>query len=597
MAIQHDGRRCLRTAQSAAIHHMLDLNRSVGSSTHGIWRDPWKILVYDSYCRDVISPLLKVGDLRKCGITLHLLLDSERECVSDVPALYFLRPTRANVCRLGDDCAKALYQSFDMNFTPGIPRLLLEELASRSLECGAQMRRISDQHLNFASLEDGFFSLLLPRAYLQLNSPDTTLETVAAVIDEIVAGLFSVIVTLGPVPMLRYPKGGAAEMVASRLGRRLHAELKGHPGLFGEGTSASSLQRPLLVIAERAADTSIMIQHSWSYCALCHDVLDLRLNRLSVQTDLRPGEGATRRQFYDLHGGDLFWKAHLGAPFQVVASDIDKELGEYRAAMAQINADARSGSGGEGGIPDRARSIASSINALPELQEKKRIIDVHMNIATELLSHIKARSLDSYFAIEDALMAGGDLLKEDRATLSALIDTAGTAEDRLRLFLLLVLHPMHCAPDELEAKATALRMAGVDLSAYAQVKRFRVSRYSSSSQATPSGSNSSSTSGQLLSRAMGLAGQVGAGSNLSGVGSALAAGIMQMSPSRRETPILRALAALMDSNGAGEDGYAHLDPRLAAVAAAPVTSRSRGLYSTPFLAPGFPHTFPIVSVT
>jgi hypothetical protein len=53
---------------------------------------------------------------------------------------------------------------------------------------------------------------------------------------------------------------------------------------------------------------------------------------------------------------------------QVVASDIDKELGEYRAAMAQINADARSGSGGEGGIPDRARSIASSINALPELQ-------------------------------------------------------------------------------------------------------------------------------------------------------------------------------------------------------------------------------------
>jgi|MDTC01.3.fsa_nt_gb hypothetical protein len=51
----------------------------------------------------------------------------------------------------------------------------------------------------------------------------------------------------------------------------------------------------------------------------------------------------------------------------------------------------------------------------------------------------------------------------------------GTAEDRLRLFLLLVLHPMHCAPDELEAKATALRMAGVDLSAYAQVKRFRVS--------------------------------------------------------------------------------------------------------------------------
>ena len=41
-----------------------------------------------------------------------------------------------------------------------------------------------------------------------------------------VSGLFSALVTLGVVPVLRYPRGGAAQMVAELLGRRLHDQLK-----------------------------------------------------------------------------------------------------------------------------------------------------------------------------------------------------------------------------------------------------------------------------------------------------------------------------------------------------------------------------------
>ena len=110
----------LRSAQSAALLRMLDLHRDAGERQQ--WHDPWKVLVYDAYCRDIISPLLKVGDLRKQGITLHLLIDGEREAISDVPAIYFMQPTQANVRRLGEDCAKQLYESFYVNFTPAVPR-------------------------------------------------------------------------------------------------------------------------------------------------------------------------------------------------------------------------------------------------------------------------------------------------------------------------------------------------------------------------------------------------------------------------------------------------------------------------------------------
>jgi hypothetical protein len=48
------------------------LNYNKPRDAKEVWDDPWKILIYDQPCRDIISPLLKVGDLRKNGITLHL---------------------------------------------------------------------------------------------------------------------------------------------------------------------------------------------------------------------------------------------------------------------------------------------------------------------------------------------------------------------------------------------------------------------------------------------------------------------------------------------------------------------------------------------
>jgi len=143
----------MRREQIAAINRMLDLNRE--TDERGAWHDPWKILVYDAFCRDIISPLLKKGDLRKRGITLHLLLDSVRDQIADVPAIYFVQPTKANVDRLGSDCAAGLYEAYYLNFTPAVPRVLLEDLAAKTLasENVGQIGKVMDQYLNFSSLE------------------------------------------------------------------------------------------------------------------------------------------------------------------------------------------------------------------------------------------------------------------------------------------------------------------------------------------------------------------------------------------------------------------------------------------------------------
>jgi len=48
------------------------LNLNSGDEAESYWQGVWKVLLYDDYCRDILAPLLKVGELRKQGITLHL---------------------------------------------------------------------------------------------------------------------------------------------------------------------------------------------------------------------------------------------------------------------------------------------------------------------------------------------------------------------------------------------------------------------------------------------------------------------------------------------------------------------------------------------
>ena len=68
----------LKSAQLAAVDSMLSLPSS-SDRNGGDAASPWKILVYDRHTRGIISPLLSVSALRERGVTLHLLLGSERE--------------------------------------------------------------------------------------------------------------------------------------------------------------------------------------------------------------------------------------------------------------------------------------------------------------------------------------------------------------------------------------------------------------------------------------------------------------------------------------------------------------------------------------
>ncbi len=127
----------------------------------------------DRFTKDIIAPLLRVSDLRKHGITLHLVIEAARQPIPDVPAIYFLQPTEANMELLGQDAKSGLYEVMHLNFTTTLPSRLMEQLANAAVKAGCvnKIGKLFDQYLSFVALEPTLFSLALPDAYVQLNDP------------------------------------------------------------------------------------------------------------------------------------------------------------------------------------------------------------------------------------------------------------------------------------------------------------------------------------------------------------------------------------------------------------------------------------------
>jgi hypothetical protein len=205
----------LKTSQLKAVYRMLAFNEDADAFEDdyslppaGSSHNQWKILIYDAACRSIISPLLSVSQLRRRGVTLHLLLNSDREPIPDVPAVYFCRPTKENLARIAQDCAKGLYGRTHLNFVTKLDRSMMEDFAKLVVQTGSldSIGGVHDQYLDFVCLEQQLFSLSKKNSYALYNGPGTSEQMMESAMTDIAYGLFSVVATLGKVPIIRCPK-------------------------------------------------------------------------------------------------------------------------------------------------------------------------------------------------------------------------------------------------------------------------------------------------------------------------------------------------------------------------------------------------------
>lgn len=127
-------------------------------------------------------------------------LNSQRHQIPDVPVVYFIEPTAANLQIISSDLSRSLYADAYINFLYSISRPLMEDFAAQIASSGTSegIAQVYDQYLNFIVGEPDLFSLALGKeTYWALNSAQTADDVLDALIDKIVTGLFSVVVTMG----------------------------------------------------------------------------------------------------------------------------------------------------------------------------------------------------------------------------------------------------------------------------------------------------------------------------------------------------------------------------------------------------------------
>lgn len=574
----------IRDRQSVAVKRMLQFGNPLTKASS--MEPEWKVLIYDRFGQDIISPLLSVSELRDSGVTLYLPLHSDRDAVPDVSAIYFILPTDENISRLCRDMQNELYDRFFFNFISAIPRNKLEDLASAAVLSNSEMfvTKVFDQYLNFISLEDNMFLLRNQNreavSYYSINRTGVKDTEMMAIIDAIVDGLYCVFVCIGAIPIIRCPRGNAAEMVAEKLDKKLRENIRDARNSFFSATPSSSamgqspggqfsFQRPLLVILDRNIDLATPLHHTWTYQALIHDVLDLNLNSVSVRDASSPNDeisGGARpkkkkSQTFNLAPVDKFWQNHKGNPFPEVAEAVQSEIEEYRGHEEEVQRlkTAMGLAGGDEGpvdISDNTAKLTSAVNTLPELLEKKRLIDMHTTIATTILDYIKARKLDEYFEMEEKLMSKASI---DKSIMDFISDPeAGTPDDKLRLFLIYYICQTQSAQpisdQEVDQYAQALEAASCNLEPLKYIKRWR--QYSAMNSSAP----------QQQYRGGGTK-TIGMFSHLVSTGSQFVMeGVKNLVVKKHNLPVTRIVDALMEMKSSTEiENYRYLDPKLAKV--------------------------------
>jgi hypothetical protein len=81
--------------------------------------------------------------------------------IPDVPVIYLVEPTPANLQIITSDLARSLYSPAYINFLSSIQRPVLEEFASQVAATGVadHIAQLYDQYLNFIVSEPDLFNL------------------------------------------------------------------------------------------------------------------------------------------------------------------------------------------------------------------------------------------------------------------------------------------------------------------------------------------------------------------------------------------------------------------------------------------------------
>lgn len=463
---------CLRSSQRLLIKEMLNFNKPLAKGGGNGTSSIWKVLIMDSCAQSILAPIISVNELRGEGVTLYLPLavgpHAQRDPIPEVPAIYLVEASKHNMELITKDIVSGLYLKYYINFIGTITRSLLESFAQALI--GADSRSgggaLHPSRVSFApqvqSIFDQYISFIcLDRSLWILPTPSTG---AAASMEYNVLCIFSSMLAMSWLPS--GGNGGNTELIATpplivypkemeEMAQLLTEKIKGHlvNTKYTPKTQQRKSARPVIVLQQRGFDLSAPLLMPMTYHSLVHDLLGNHLNRVEFVA----ADGATK--VMDLDYSDPLWREWGPLAFPDVAAKVDQALSAYKEDMSKVM---KGGGAGAGGASDPSldsdmtpEQLRTAVTRLPELAERKKLIDNHLQLCTLILELIKKGGLGDVFPFigQGGIMApsGTMVHLENQAGRELFFSLLGPSSpcafgNRLRLFSLAwICLPIHAS--------------------------------------------------------------------------------------------------------------------------------------------------------
>ncbi|KAN0061373.1 syntaxin binding protein 1 [Thecaphora frezii] len=462
----------------------------------------WKVLVIDSFTKELLASVLKMYDILQENVTQVDNIELSRAPQSSVEAAYLLCPTSQNVDRIIRDLAPGngkppTYAAGHIFFVDNLSDALLQRLTQSPAE--PKLRQLIELYTNFWPLEAQVFSLKTPQSFLTLYQPvgglygPDPMEAMQAIEDELqfsTQTILNVCVTLNEFPLIRYynpshpPLGPLApskeaqnsQTAASNMyqGSARMARLRGNnnegalPGAGGSGPGigehftrklAMRLQsaidqyirdnepkadpgrpRGVLFITDRSMDIAAPLLHEFSYQAMANDLLEIE-DGTKFRYSFIGSDGQKQEKEAILSDEDAVW---TGIRHLHIAEAIEKLTRDFQQHAGEAGAFTDQNSS----LNDMRDMLAS----LPHMQEMKDKLSLHLTMAQDCMNYFEKSKLSAQAMVEQncatRLTAEGQKPRTLVEEMVPLLDDRSVSNmDKVRIIALYI---MYCdgVPDE-----------------------------------------------------------------------------------------------------------------------------------------------------
>ena len=362
----------------------------------------WKVLIYDLRGYAILSALLSEDDLVECGVTFRSHVTEKRDRIPNVAAVYFLAPSNENIDLIIRDCSAGLYDSVYINFTSAISPDKMQNLAKGIGENGDPkiISGVFDQYIDFTSPYPHLFTLSDSDKHLiDIYGYKAPEDTVIAQLKSIGQNLANVFLAIGDIPNVVMKEcSDASKHVISEMMQSLRSSNQE----FMRSRKEEGANPPLLILFERTVDVSAPLHHPSRYQALIHDLYGIQGNRCTVH-------GKEHVLNVDT---DKFWEANSMKGFDEVITRNAEEMRQFQKEYAELD-----------------RDLSSAVASLPELQDRRKYLTTHTEIASDITNAVRARKADELFKIEADFFVGR---KVSRETIFSMLQNTPDENDRLR---------------------------------------------------------------------------------------------------------------------------------------------------------------------